>query len=140
MKRLLLIFLLILSPVAFSQETPPPPVLDQDGQLMDSICYVPDELAYLGDGPEGLMNFLMKEVSYPTACMEENIQGMVYIAFLVETDGSLSHIRVTKKVHPLLEAEALRVVNKMPKWNPALKNGESVRTQISVPFLFTLRH
>ncbi len=127
--------------MVFGQETPPPPpVLDQDGQLMDSICYVPDELAYLGDGQDGLMNFLMKEVSYPTACMEEDIQGKVYITFLVETDGSLSHIKVTKKVHPLLDAEALRVVNKMPKWNPALKNREPVRTQKSVPFLFTLSY
>lgn len=139
MKKLLTLFFLTLVLTSFGQnDIPPPPVLDDNGELMDSICYVPDVQAYLGDGPEYLGKYLMINLTYPEDCIEQNIQGKVHVSFLVETDGSLSHIKVTKKVHPSLDAEALRIVNKMPKWNPALKNGKAVRTQVTVPFDFKI--
>jgi protein TonB len=61
------------------------------------------------------------------------------VAFIVEKDGSLSDVRIANSVHPLLDAEAIRVVSSMPKWNPGLENGNPVRVKYVLPVTFSLK-
>ena len=61
------------------------------------------------------------------------------ISFFVEPDGSLSDIEVVRKVDPLLDEEALRVVKAMPKWIPGKQNGQVVRVKYFLPIRFTLQ-
>lgn len=60
------------------------------------------------------------------------------ISFVVENDGSISHVKVTKSVDPILDREAMRVVESMPEWIPGKQNGECVRVKYSVPVVFRL--
>ena len=61
------------------------------------------------------------------------------MTFLVERDGSISNAKVVKSVHPLLDAEALRVVEGMPKWMPGRQNGVTVAVKYTIPVTFRLK-
>lgn len=87
-------------------------------------------------GDAALIEFLSRNVKYPPVASDNDIQGKVVCKFTVETDGTLTNIRVTKAVAPLLDREAVRVIKSMPKWNPGKQDGKAVRVQYSVPVTF----
>ena len=82
--------------------------------------------------------FLSKNTKYPKEARDKNIQGKVILSFIVEPDGELSNIRVVRGVDPILDAEALRVMNLSPKWKPGIQNKHLVRVAYSVPISFKL--
>ena len=89
-------------------------------------------------GIEGLMQFLSDNVKYPPECVKDSIGGRVVVSFVVEKDGTITEPKVVKSVHPLLDAEALRVVGLMPKWQPGMMNGERRRMKYTIPVNFKL--
>ena len=60
------------------------------------------------------------------------------MVFVVEKDGSITDAEVLKPVDPLLDAEALRIVNMMPKWTPGKQRGKEVRVRFTIPVTFRL--
>ena len=66
-------------------------------------------------------------------------QGCVVVSFVVEKDGSITNVKVVNSVDPSLDAEALRVVNSMPRWIPGKQNGVPVRVIYNVPISFKLQ-
>ncbi|MBO4822869.1 MAG: energy transducer TonB [Prevotella sp.] len=68
-------------------------------------------------GKQALLNFLNENTKYPEQAVKDNIEGMVVVRFEVASDGNIHNPHIFLGVHPLLDAEALRVVNLMPKWN-----------------------
>lgn len=89
-------------------------------------------------GAKAFAEFLQENLKYPEEAIKEEIMGKVYLQMIINKDGSVSEVVVTKKVHPLLDAEATRLVKMMPKWVPATLDGEAVRTKVSVPISFRL--
>ena len=89
-------------------------------------------------GMAGLMQYLGKNIRYPKKAHEEGTQGRVTVQFVVEKDGSISHARPLRGVHPELDAEAVRVISGMPKWKPGTQRGEPVRVMYTVPVMFRL--
>lgn len=87
-------------------------------------------------GTLGLMNYLMKNIKYPAICRKDGIQGRVAVSFFVNTDGAITDIELVNKVHPALDAEAIRVISIMPKWKPGMVNGKPVRVRYTVPVTF----
>lgn len=88
-----------------------------------------------------LTEFLSKNLRYPEAAIENEVQDRVYVQFVVEKDGSLTDIRIVRGVgigYGIPE-EAMRVVKAMPKWKPAMKNGQVVRAYFTMPISFTLQ-
>ena len=90
-------------------------------------------------GMGALMQFLSSNIKYPEECEENGIQGRVICTFVVERDGSITDLKVTKPVHPLLDKEALRVLSLMPKWIPGTQKGETVRVKYTLPVTFRLK-
>ena len=84
------------------------------------------------------MQFLRQEVKYPKEASKDGVQGRVVVQFVVEKDGSISEVEVVKKVNEHLDAEAVRVVNAMPKWKPGKQKGENVRVKYTLPISFRL--
>ena len=80
----------------------------------------------------------MENIKYPEQAMKEGIQGRVTVRFIVEKDGSISDVKPILSVHPLLNKEAVRVVESMPKWSPGKQNGKPVRVRFNVPVMFKL--
>ena len=89
-------------------------------------------------GKEALKAYLAENVRYPKELEGTCVQGRVIITFIVEADGSLSHAKVIKSVHPALDKEALRVVKKMPKWIPGQQDYHKVRVRYIIPVTFRL--
>ena len=89
-------------------------------------------------GASALLSFLQDNVHYPEEALKDSIQGKVVVTFIIEKDGSISNAQVVRGVHPLLDKEAVRVVGLMPKWNPAMSNGDYLRVKYSVPVIFKL--
>ncbi len=84
------------------------------------------------------MNFINENLQYPEEALNDSVQGIVQVSFIVEKDGSTTDFEVIDEHHPALEAEAVRVLQQMPKWKPATQNGVKVRVEYVVPVKFTM--
>ena len=89
-------------------------------------------------GQIAMLKYIMENIKYPEQAMKEGIQGRVAVRFIVEKDGSISDVKPILSVHPLLNKEAVRVVESMPKWTPGKQNGKPVRVRFNVPVMFKL--
>ena len=89
-------------------------------------------------GMEECMKFLGKNVKYPVVAQENGIQGTVIVRFVVTDKGDIEEPVVVKGVDPLLDAEALRVIKMMPKWNPGKQRGKAVNVKFTLPVMFRL--
>ena len=89
-------------------------------------------------GVLALIKFLSENVKYPEQAKKDSIQGRVACKFVVGEDGSISDITVAKSVHPLLDAEAVRVLSLMPKWIPGEQNGKPIKVKYTLPVTFRL--
>ena len=90
-------------------------------------------------GMEAMYAFLKNELVYPEFARNNNIQGTVLIEFVVERDGRVSNVKPLVSVSPECDAEAIRVVKKMPKWHPGEQMGKPVRCYYNLPIRFTLQ-
>lgn len=90
------------------------------------------------DGVTEFYKFIAMNVEYPQECVEENIQGKVYVSFIVQVDGTITNVVTEKGVNPMLDQEACRVIRYSPKWNPATSNGKPIRALVKTPIRFAL--
>lgn len=90
-------------------------------------------------GDAALMKFLKDNTIYPPYAFNAGIEGRVFVNFVVDSCGNISHVKVVRAVYPLLDAEALRVVKSMPKWTPGEQRGKKVSTSINLPVNFVLQ-
>ena len=86
-----------------------------------------------------IIEFLMQNLVYPPKAIERNIEGRVLVEFVVEEDGTITKIEVLKSVYPDLDKEAKRLVAKMPKWIPGLKDDKPTKVSNTQPILFKLQ-
>jgi periplasmic protein TonB len=89
-------------------------------------------------GDDARLWFLRKNVHYPESALKTGVQGVVVVVFIIEVDGSLSNIEVTKAIGGGCDEEAMRVVKLMPRWEPARRNGRSVRVVVRMPIVFRM--
>ena len=90
-------------------------------------------------GINSLMQFLGENIVYPTECAEHDIQGKVLIKFTVFKNGKVGNIEVVRPVHPLLDAEAVRVVSLLPDWKPGELDDKPVNVWYNLPINFKLQ-
>lgn len=89
-------------------------------------------------GLAAMLKYIRENIKYPEQAMKKGIQGRVTVSFIIEKDGSISDVRPILSVHPLLNKEAVRVVESMPKWTPGKQNGKPVRVRYNLPVMFKL--
>ena len=89
-------------------------------------------------GIEKFYSYLGKAIHYPVRAVENNVQGKVYMSFIVEKNGDLTDIKVTRRLDNDLDEEAVRVLKNSPKWAPGLQNGKAVRVKYNIPINFTI--
>ncbi|NVK66560.1 MAG: energy transducer TonB [Flavobacteriales bacterium] len=121
---------------------PPPPPLPERRLKEPEVIQFPDvEATYPGDTPtdnKNMIKFIQENLHYPEVDRENEIQGRVYVAFVVEKDGSLTNIEVIRGISQTMDREAVRIIRLMPKWIPAQSNGKIVRSRARLPITFTL--
>ena len=111
--------------------------VDQD-QAKEEAFDVVEEMPEFPGGPKALMDYLMTNVKYPKTAFDANIQGRVIAQFVVDKEGTVRDAHIVKSVDPALDAEALRVINNMPKWRPGRQNGKVVNVKYTIPVSFSL--
>lgn len=116
-------------------EPVPEPPSDQGSNEVFTIVEVMPEFP---GGQEALNAFIAKNLKYPEQAVEDGIEGMVFVTFVVEKDGKISGARVLRGIGGGCSEEALRVVRRMPNWNPGTQRGEAVRVQYNLPIRFKL--
>lgn len=89
-------------------------------------------------GDKALFSYITSSLRYPALAREAKIQGTVIVSFMVEKDGRLSDIRITKDIGGGCGKEAERIVRAMPNWIPAEQDGQRVRTVYTLPVRFSL--
>jgi protein TonB len=105
----------------------------------DEIVLVSDDPPVPVGGMAQFYQYLAAELRYPEAAKADEISGKVYVAFVVEKDGSLSDIKIYKGLHPACDREAERVVSNSPPWLPGKVNNAPVRMRLLLPVQFILR-
>lgn len=89
-------------------------------------------------GAQGLNEFLQKILIYPPKAAKEGVQGTVSVRFVVKSDGSIGEVQLLRGKNPELDAEAVRVVKKLPRFNPGMMNGKPVSVWYTLPIRFRL--
>jgi len=89
-------------------------------------------------GMDKFYEYISKTVKYPKEAQEKNIQGKVFISFIVETDGTLSDIKVQRKLGAGTDEEAVRILKESPRWLPGTQDGQTVRVKYNIPISFSL--
>ncbi|KAF5057225.1 hypothetical protein DSECCO2_358980 [anaerobic digester metagenome] len=89
-------------------------------------------------GESSLMEYLKNNIKYPQLARESNIQGTVFVTFVVEPNGSISNVKVLRGIGGGCDEEATRVVKNMPSWTPGKQRGKPVRVQFNLPIRFIL--
>ena len=85
------------------------------------------------------MALVSRNVAYPKKARQLNIQGKVYVRFIIEKDGYVSNVEVARSADPELDAEAARVIRMLPRMEPAKVNGKPVRIRYTIPINFRLK-
>jgi len=111
----------------------------EEPEYEDEIIYeMVETVPEFPGGMEGLYAFLTENLEYPKMAKHSDIQGKIYIGFVVERDGSISNVEVIKGRHESLDNEAIRVIKMMPKWKPGEQQGRLVRAKFVIPIVFHL--
>ncbi len=113
----------------------PPINLDED---KEEVLKIVEELPQYPGGMVEFMKWLTATLKYPEQALKRRIQGKVIVSFIVNKDGTLSDIKLSKSVNKLLDDEALRVARMMPNWKPGIDQGKPCRTMIAIPIVFEI--
>jgi protein TonB len=124
-------------------ETPPevaPPAEVKVAEIEESneaFIHVEVQPSFAG-GTSEMYKFLSKTLKYPSPAQRANVEGKVFMTFIVERDGSITDVQVIKAVGFGLDEEATRAIKLMPKWIPGKQNGRNVRVKFTMPVIFKL--
>ena len=121
--------------IVMNREWQNPPANDPDNPVFEVVEQMPE---FPDGGMPGLMQFLSKNIRYPVNAQKNGTQGRVTVQFIVNVDGSISHIGIIRGADPELDGEAVRVISTMPNWKPGMQKGKAVRVKYTVPVMFRL--
>lgn len=106
----------------------------------DTLIYEhPDVPPTFDGGESGFNKFLSRTIRYPAVARQNNIQGRVIASFIVERDGSITHLRIIRGIGSGCDEEVIRVISLSPPWKPGHLNGKLVRVKYALPVAFALQ-
>lgn len=100
------------------------------------VEYMPE---FIG-GTKELFRYLGKNTKYPKRALDADIEGTVYVQFVIGKTGEIRNIKIIRGVNKLLDNEAIRVVKSMPAWTPGNQHGKSVSVRCQLPIHFKINH
>ncbi len=103
------------------------------------VFMVVEKMPEFPGGTNKLLNYLATHIKYPTEARKAKIQGRVFVNFIVEKDGSISHVKIIKSIGYGCDKEAMNAVKNMPRWIPGQQKGKPVRVSYNLPVKFSLQ-
>jgi len=111
---------------------------EAEEEVADEIFTIVENKPEFGGGHAAYMRYLQKNMVYPAQARRMNVEGRVFVQFVVGVDGSVSQVEVLKGIGAGCNEEAKRVISKSPKWIPGKQRGKPVKVRIVVPLIFSL--
>lgn len=105
----------------------------------EEVFVVVEEMPSFPGGDMALMDFINTNIIYPETAKQNNIQGRVVLKFCVTYKGAVDQVQFLKKVDPLLDSEAERVIRMLPAFKPGRQGGKPVNVWYNVPVTFQLK-
>jgi len=102
--------------------------------LSDTVVQMPE----FPGGMSSLMNYFANNMRYPESAKKNKIQGRVVVQFIVDSKGRVKQAKVLRSVNEDMDAEALRLVNSMPRWKPGREKGRVMDMKLTVPVVFKM--
>ena len=113
---------------------PPPQAAQEESEPEEGFYVIVEQMPELIGG----LQALQREVRYPERALRANIQGRVYVQFVVNERGEVENPRVVRGIGGGCDEEAIRVV-KLARFTPGMQRGRPVRVQYNLPVIFTIR-
>ena len=107
--------------------------------LPDEVFTVVEELPEFNGGMEAFYQYVGNEIKYPAQAKQKGVEGQVYVQFVVERDGSVTHVEAIKGIGSGCEEEAVRVIKNAPAFSPGKQRGRAVRVRMEMPVRFKLQ-
>ena len=104
----------------------------------EPVFNVVEQMPSFPGGMEALMQYLAKNMRYPVEAQKNKVQGRVVVGFIVSKDGDIKKAHILRGVDPELDAEAIRVIESMPRWIPGMQRGKAVAVSYTLPVMFRL--
>lgn len=104
----------------------------------DLYCKNVDTLASFVNGVNGLFDYLNKNLTYPEKSLEKNIEGRVFVSFIVEANGNINNVEILRGISNDIDSTVIDVIEKMPEWIPAKYNGKEVNSKYILPIKFAI--
>ena len=108
-------------------------------EMNEQVFTVVEKMPSFPGGDAELLKYIATNIKYPKESQDNGEQGRVICPFIVGRDGSVNNPEVLRGVTPLLNEEAVRVINTMPRWNPGMQRGKAVAVKYTVPITFRLK-
>lgn len=135
MKKICLMLMLAALGFAAAAQTDNTPTREASS---DEVYTIVEQDPEFPGGMEGLYRYLASNIQYPNEAKSKNVEGKVFVTFVIERDGTVTDVKTLRTPHPTLALEAERVVRAMPKWKPGKSRGKAVRVQYTLPINFKL--
>lgn len=129
-----LLFLLLITSFVNAQNDSTNNIIEE----MEIGFFAVEKMPEFVGGDQALQRYINSNAIYTEKARRDNAAGIVYISFLVETDGSISEPIVLRGVHPDLDSVSIDLVRKMPKWIPATQRERPIKYKFTLPVKFTL--
>ncbi len=147
MKKIFVFALLIISTFCFAQNNKRGTIKVKKAKKDTPVSQIvlpyttATQMPMFPGGQAEMIKFINKNMNYPEAEKQANVQGTVFVTFIVETNGSITNSRITRKTPngPGLDKEALRLISIMPKWIPGQNGSYLEATPFSLPIKFILK-
>lgn len=116
-------------PVACPEEVPEEP---------PTIFVTAEKMPEFKGGDRALLRYIAEHVQYPEMAKDNDIQGTVFVKFVINELGKVTDVELLKGIDPLLDKEALKVIKSLPDWKPGSQSGRNVKVRMQVPIKFQL--
>lgn len=105
----------------------------------DMVFKIVEVMPVFPGGEQKMYEYLGKTIRYPRYATQHNIEGKVYLNFIVNKEGEITMMNIAKGIHPLLDFETMHAVNIMSAWSPGKQEGQVVNVDYTLPVLYKLQ-
>ena len=115
--------------------------VEEEVEVEEEIPFaiVEDKPMFQGKDANEFTKWVYNQIEYPEIAKENGIQGRVTVQFTIDKDGSVKDVKVLRGVDSSLDKEAVRVIQKSPKWSPGKQRNKPVKVKYTFPIIFQLR-
>jgi protein TonB len=116
------------------------PELPDEAPVEDPVVYFADKMPrYRGGDLTLFRDHMQMIVNYPAMAVDLGLQGTVFAQFVVDKNGNVTDIKITRGIDPLLDNEVIAAIKKSERWEAGEQTGRKVKVGMSIPIIFRLQ-